>query len=54
MGVVFDEVVGEMRPDDEGGSDKPAKATPATHADVDEVCRALERRRRLDLRLSAH
>jgi hypothetical protein len=54
MGVVFDEVVGEMRPDDEGGAKTPATETPAKHPDVDEVCRALERRRRLDLRLSAH
>lgn len=54
MGVVFDEVVGEMRPDDEGRPETPARETPTKHPDVDEVFRALERRRRLDLRLSAH
>lgn len=54
MGVVFDEVVGEMRPDDEGGPEKPTRETPAKHPDVDDVCRALERRRRLDLRSSAY
>jgi hypothetical protein len=54
MGVVFDEVVGEMRPDREERPDEQPGSAPPRHTDVDEVRSALARRRRLDARLAAH
>ena len=55
MAVVFDEVLGDVQPDDSGSSDATdhdaSGAQPAV--DVDELRRALERARRRDARLAA-
>jgi hypothetical protein len=55
MTVVFDEVVGDVRPDDDGESDNARREhTPARSAiDVDELRRTLERARRRNARLAA-
>ncbi len=56
MGVVFDEVVGDVQPDDGGA--KPADergdraASPAA-VDLEELRRGLERARRREARLAA-
>jgi hypothetical protein len=54
MAVVFDEVVGEMRPDREDESGEREQAPPPPSTDVAEVRRALARQRRLDERVAAH
>jgi hypothetical protein len=54
MGVVFDEVVGDVQPDDgEPRGDDRAAPAPSPTLDVDELRRALDRARRRDARLSA-
>jgi hypothetical protein len=54
MAVVFDEVVGEMRPDREDASGEREHAPAPAPIDMAEVRRALARQRRLDERLAAH
>jgi len=55
MGVVFDEVVGEVQPDDDSELESENRAAPTSRPtiDADELRRALERVRRRDARLAA-
>jgi hypothetical protein len=54
MGVVFDEVVGDIQPDDgEPGAEDRGTPAPPQVLDADELRRALERTRRRDARLAA-
>ena len=55
MTVVFDEVVGDVQPNDGGDSGAIERTAPPTRpaVDVDELRFALERARRRDARLAA-
>jgi hypothetical protein len=54
MGVVFDEVVADIRPDREETPVESQAMMEKKGPDIDAVTVALARRRRLDARLDAH